>query len=176
MGFPNILKFFKNHYVKTILIFFTIILIINLFLIWFGHFDAEPADGEEKFKRTTWNTVVDSVYFTTTQLSTIGYGDITAKTTTAKNVCSLVHVFIIIISLKLFSEIGFMSKADKDLLKVAQRTAKKDGITLATNEDAISSDRYSLSDDNIINIQNSTSLTNRKLRNIANMVINQQRE
>jgi hypothetical protein len=136
MGFPNILNFFKDHYVKTILIFFIIILIINLFLIGYGHFDAEPTDDQKRFERTPWNTVIDSVYFTTTQLSTIGYGDITAKTTTAKNVCSLVHVFIIIISLKLFSEIGFAPKVDKVLFEAASEKIETDKINAFVNSTA----------------------------------------
>ncbi len=128
----NVLEFLQAKYVRTIFIFFIIILTINLILIFNGHFDSEPAEGEEKFKRTVENTFVDGVYFTTTQMSTIGYGDITAKTDTAKYICSLVHIFIIAVSLKLFSEFGIMNIIDKEIEntnKIAKSTPEGKKIT-----------------------------------------------
>ena len=108
-----------------------------MILIGLGHFDNKPAEGEETFKRTVRNRITDGVYFTTTQLSTIGYGDITPKSNTAKNICSIVHIFIIAISLKLFSEYCIMNEIDKvqkeaatDLLEIEKRKSFLDSVSL----------------------------------------------
>ena len=113
--FNSTLRFLQKSYIRTIFIFFVIILIVNLILIGNGHFDAEPDDGSVKFERTVNNTLVDGFYFTTTQFSTIGYGDVTPKTNISKGISSLFHIVIIALTLKLFSEIGIMNKIDKDV-------------------------------------------------------------
>ena len=112
--FKYLIEFFQSSYLRSILIFFIITLIINLILINYGHFDSEPTDGSEKIKRTASSTITDGVYFTTTQFSTIGYGDITPKTNTAKIISSFCHLLIIAISLKLISEFGIMTTIDKE--------------------------------------------------------------
>lgn len=111
----NIINFFTSNYIRSILFFFIIILIINLILIGNGHFDLEPVDGKEKFKRNFSNTLTDGVYFTTTQISTIGYGDITPQTSTSKWLSTISHILIILIHLNLISEFGPMLNADEEI-------------------------------------------------------------
>ncbi len=114
----SLLSFLQKSYIRTIAIFFIIILIVNLILIGLGHFDSEPEEGGKKFKRDYGNTMTDGLYFTTTQFSTIGYGDITPKTQFSKWICAMVHFTVIAITLKLFSEFGIMNKIDKETIHV----------------------------------------------------------
>jgi hypothetical protein len=122
MGFINLLK---SSFLFSIIVFLIIILIINLILIGTGHFDSEPEEGKEKIKRDIGNTLTDGIYFTTTQFSTIGYGDLTPKTSAAKWICSFNHLLIISISLKLISEFGIKSTIDKEVENATFRSLGK---------------------------------------------------
>jgi hypothetical protein len=117
--FRKISDKFKSNFLFSIVIFFTVILIINLILIGTGCFDSEPEEGKEKFKRNLNNTLTDGIYFTTTQFSTVGYGDITPKTPVAKWMCSFSHLLIIAISLELISEFGIKSTINKEVENAA---------------------------------------------------------
>lgn len=165
----GILGFLQKSYIRTIIIFCTIILIINLILIGTGHFDSEPAEGEEKFKRTTGNTITDSLYFTTTQVSSIGYGDITPKTTIAKWMCSFCHILIISISLKLISEFGIMSTTDKEIENTAILTENNNPSSRRASLHTIKrqSSNFSIVDGDLIKTSHLI-----KLRNNANKVVN----
>lgn len=90
----EIIKYSTKNYIKTLIIIFTIMLIINMCMIGASQFD-DPDYKERNFG----NTITDSIYFTTTQFSTVGYGDITAKTGIAKWISSFFHIIIIYISL-----------------------------------------------------------------------------
>lgn len=120
--FKQIVSFFRSSFLWSIVIFFIIILIINLILIGTGHFDSEPEDGTKKPKRSADSILIDGIYFTTTQFSTVGYGDITPKTNVAKIMASLCHFLIIAISLKLISEFGIMTSIDKEIENTAIMT------------------------------------------------------
>lgn len=93
----GILKYSTKNYIKTLIIIFTIMLIINMCMIGASQFD-DPDCKERNFG----NTITDSIYFTTTQFSTVGYGDITAKTGIAKWISSFFHIIIIYITLDLY--------------------------------------------------------------------------
>lgn len=97
----EILKYSTKSYIKTLIILFTIMLIINMCMIGASQFDEPDYKG-----RNFGNTITDSVYFTTAQFSTVGYGDITAKTGIAKWISSFFHIIIIFISLDLLSKIN----------------------------------------------------------------------
>lgn len=77
-----------------IMVTITIFVIINTYLIDNGHikttdtYDSNDVNG----------TLVESVYFTTTTLSTIGYGDISPKTQFGKLAIALEHLFIICVA------------------------------------------------------------------------------
>ena len=122
----SILKFCRKNYIKTLIIIFIIMLIINLLLIGCGHFDDSDdesdnnsddnsKDNKKIIKRNAGNTLTDGFYFTTTQFSTVGYGDITPKTTIAKWISGFFHITIVAISLSLLSEIGIMNKPFRDI-------------------------------------------------------------
>jgi hypothetical protein len=128
-GLLKIKTIVKNYYSIQIAIFFIIILCVNAWLIKNGHFDNEDPQIEDI--RKEGKTAVDSFYFTSTQFSTIGYGDISPKSKRARIISSFFHIIIIALTFKLFAEFGIMSELDKMQKKIAIETIetyKRDGF------------------------------------------------
>jgi hypothetical protein len=106
-NFKNRLLHAKNSYLKSwklqlILKTFLIMLFINIILMSQGnHYevDKNPED-----------ILTNSFYLTTTQLTTIGYGDITPISATAKLITSCAHLVIAFIAYSLAEEFGALSK------------------------------------------------------------------
>jgi hypothetical protein len=119
----EILKFvIKHNYIITIIIFFIILLCINHFILFKnGHFYSD----EDKLIKTDKDIRTDSFYFTTTQFSTIGYGDLTPKTNMAKMITSISHILIIFISLKLMAEFGILSTESQIQVQKIDNDTKK---------------------------------------------------
>lgn len=98
---PILTKYFKLFTIAIIIIF-----VVNLILVYNGHFYSD----DDQNTKTTNDKVSDTIYLTTTQISTIGYGDLTAKTNVAKIITSVAHLAIIVLTYNLISEIQPMRK------------------------------------------------------------------
>ncbi len=99
--------FHASSYLKTIIIFLLIILMVNSYLIYKGHFDSDGLETDYKTAMT------DGIYFTTTQFTTIGHGYMGPKTKIGKIITSIIHIMVLFISLKLATEFGFLNNAEK---------------------------------------------------------------
>ncbi len=99
--------FKHSPYLQTIITFLLIILIVNIYLMYNGHFDE---DGERPDLKTA---ATNGFYFTTTQFTTIGYGDMSPKTKISKLITSGIHLSILFIALKLAEEFGILNNPQK---------------------------------------------------------------
>lgn len=107
--FVNVWKSFKKSgKLQFLLICVIMFVIINLILIYHGHMNN--CDSSYKnFK----NSLLNSFYFSTTQLTTIGYGDITPNTFTAKWWLLAEHFVVLFLALGLATEFGASSALEK---------------------------------------------------------------
>ncbi len=92
-------------------IIFMVFIVFTLYLIIFIHYPGwffTDANGVSIHKQDMpyWDKVTNATYFTTTCMSTIGYGDITAKTNAAKVVVSITNMVALFISIGVISLIG----------------------------------------------------------------------
>ena len=99
----------NSGYIITIIMFFLIVIIVNTALFKNGHF------GDDYVNQDLKSLVNESFYYTTTQFSTVGYGDISPKTGVSKFITGFFHFMIIFITYKLSSEFGIMTHADKEI-------------------------------------------------------------
>lgn len=102
-GIYNICK--SSWKIKSSLFFILSLLIINVILMYYGQFSVRPESVKE--------IVGNSFYLTTTQLSTIGYGDITPVSQIARIVTSIAHLAVIFITFSIVEEFGAISVAKK---------------------------------------------------------------
>lgn len=117
----------NKEFLKLFFTFFTIILVINIIAFtvypeqYYTIYDVNPLptgvslpvftstiiSSDKKYilqaPDTLFNRILDAFYFTISQFSTIGYGDITAKYATSKIICSITNIFIILLSFKFIS-------------------------------------------------------------------------
>lgn len=98
-----------NKRVKFILGFLLCLMIINIILIYFDQFNINSEN--------TASSVTNGIYFTTTQFATIGYGDISPKTTLAKMFSSIVHLTILCIAINFAEEFIYYEKNIKKSFK-----------------------------------------------------------
>ena len=98
-----------NKRVKFILGFLQCLMIINIILIYFDQFNINSEN--------TASSVTNGIYFTTTQFATIGYGDISPKTTLAKMFSSIVHLTILCIAINFAEEFIYYEKNIKKSFK-----------------------------------------------------------
>ncbi len=99
--------FKHSSYLQTIIVLLILILIINFYLIYNGHFNE---DGDRPDVKTG---LTDTLYFTTTQFTTIGYGDMGPKTKISRIITSIIHMSVLFISLKLAEEFGVLNNPQK---------------------------------------------------------------
>jgi hypothetical protein len=114
----------NKEFLHLFLTFFIIIFIINIIIFsiypeqYYTIYDINPLpegvslpvftstiiSSDKKFilqaPDNLAGRILDSFYFTISQFSTIGYGDITAKYATSKIICSITNIFIILLSFK----------------------------------------------------------------------------
>lgn len=138
-----------------ILIIIGILLIVNIILFIYDDYYNDPttsnfnrnvtADGKHA---SNWFT--DSCYFTLSSFSTIGYGDITPKTTLAKSWCCIMQFITLAVSLKLFEYIyDVESSSVKTLNNEISRLNEVNSSLIIQNSDLINK-----LDTNIINANN----------------------
>jgi len=130
----NFNLFLQKHFVGFVLISIILIIIINS--IWFSTMDPNENFDNFHFNRTiikigekeiNGKTIdiykfisdpfTDACHYTFTTMSTIGYGDITPKSTPAKYWTMVMHILAIIMSLKIFEYFITDDASSKALLK-----------------------------------------------------------
>ncbi len=103
----NLLYLVKDSYssswkLQLILKTFLLLFFINVVLMFIGtHYEVRN-NPEDVF--------TNGFYLTTTQLTTIGYGDITPKSNLAKMITSAAHLVVLYIAYNLAEEFGAISK------------------------------------------------------------------
>lgn len=138
MLYKNILLnfnlFLQKHFIGFILISILCIIIINS--IWFSIMDPNEHIDKFDFNRTIIkigetekdgkvidiykfisDPFTDACHYTFTTMSTVGYGDITPKSTGAKYWTMIMHIIAIIMSLKIFEYFISEDASSKALLK-----------------------------------------------------------
>jgi len=123
--------FLQNHFISFLIFFIIIIITINW--IWFSAMDPNGNVDEFSFNRTTIvigkdkdnnpinkfisSSFTDACHYTLTSISTVGYGDITPKSSAAKYWTMGMHMIIIIMSYKLFEYFANDDASSQSLLK-----------------------------------------------------------
>jgi len=97
---------------------FTIfLLILNYAMIREGHYNV-TSEGESAF--------INSIYLSTTQLTTIGYGDVIPNSNLAKIFSTCVHFVILFITLGLAEEFGAVTVARDNQISQIRNEISKD--------------------------------------------------
>ena len=99
----------NNRRVRFILVFLLILTVINIFLIHYNQFTIVSDN--------TSSSITNGIYFTSTQFATVGYGDISPKTTLAKMFSSFVHLTVLSIAINFAEEFIKKKKKSKRLMK-----------------------------------------------------------
>ncbi len=107
----------KSWKLKFLIAFSILLIIINASLI------ANDQYNVSSDKDSTWT---NSVYLSTTQLTTMGYGDVTPQTHLAKWFSSFVHLVVLFITLGLAEEFGAVTVARSNQSDSIKKEIKKD--------------------------------------------------
>jgi len=110
-------SFSKSWKLRFITFFIIILYCINLGLIKEGHCNVKDS-GDSIF--------TDSFYLTTTQITTIGYGDVTPQTYVAKIIFSFVHMVVLFLTYSLAEEFGYVTVARSKQTEEIKENVKKD--------------------------------------------------
>jgi len=126
-----IIIFFQNHFIAVLIC--CILLLISVNWYWFAQMDPNGNPNDFSFNRTTIEigkdkdgnpiydfisgSFTDACHYTLTSMSTVGYGDITPKTSSAKYWTMSMHIMIIIMSYKLFEYFSSDDASSQSLLK-----------------------------------------------------------
>jgi len=101
--FAGVWKVLKTSWkVQFVLGLLIILFSLNCYMISAGHYII-AAEGS--------SIPVNSIYLTTTQISTVGFGDITCRTSAAKLVSSSVYALIMFLAFGLSEEFGIVTLA-----------------------------------------------------------------
>lgn len=123
--------FLQNHFIAVLIC--CIIILISINLVWFSQMDPNGNSDDFSFNRTIVeigkdkdgkpiydfisSSFTDACHYTLTSMSTVGYGDITPKTSSAKYWTMGMHIIIIIMSYKLFEYFSSDDASSQSLLK-----------------------------------------------------------
>ena len=118
--FKNIYNtFLTNGKVQFIFVVLILLLIVNTILFHNDHFTTPASDSIS-------SNIINGFYFTSTQFSTVGYGDISPKTHLAKFVCTVAQFIIVFLSLNIANEFGVPTPTERklaaDIDKVVQKS------------------------------------------------------
>ena len=127
--------FLQQHFLLSLLIVIVICIIINTIIFIFDdienpHFNRNyniiNENGKDK-KIYLSSPFIDATHFTFTTFSTVGYGDITPKTSIAKSWTNVMMFVVIVMTLKLFeynSSNNSSCQADFKEFMLAKNTAE----------------------------------------------------
>ncbi len=102
-------RYIGKHLIVAVLIVIVIFILINSFLMY--HVDTIGAFNNKK--GTKMDAFVDGIYFTSTTMSTVGYGDITPQTKSAKIFTTCMQVVVLFLSMRLFDTASQMRVGPK---------------------------------------------------------------
>lgn len=114
--------FLFNSYANSwklcfITLFLIILVCVNYYLIYTNQISSANLEG---------GMFVNSVYFTTTQLSSVGFGDWTPSTGLAKMTTSLANVLVMFIAYSMAEEFGYMTVARINQSDQIEKNIKKE--------------------------------------------------
>lgn len=154
----NLNLFIQKHFVAFVIISILLMIIINTF--WFSMMDPNGNSDDFAFNRTTIkvgekdedgkkidefkfisNSFTDACHYTFTTMSTIGYGDITPKSSNAKYWTMVMHIIAIIMSLKVFEYFISDDASSKALLKRINELDAENEELKQTNTELIDNNR-----------------------------------
>lgn len=107
----------RSWKLKMLIIFSLILLFINYGLIRAGHYNV-TSEGSSAF--------INSAYLSTTQLTTIGYGDVIPNSDLAKTFSTFVHFVILFITLGLAEEFGAVTVARDNQISQIRNEISRD--------------------------------------------------
>ncbi len=108
---------FGSWKIKMIIVFGLILLICNIALISTDQYNV-TSEGA--------SVATNAMYLTTTQMTTIGYGDVIPQTETAKWFSSFAHLVILFLSLGLAEEFGAITVARQNQTRKIENEIKKE--------------------------------------------------
>ncbi len=108
---------FGSWKIKLIIVFGLILLICNIALISTNHYNVNH-EG--------MSVATNAMYLTTTQMTTIGYGDVIPQTEAAKWFSSFAHLVILFLTLGLAEEFGAITVARHNQTKKIESEIKKE--------------------------------------------------
>ena len=84
----------KKRLIKALIKIFLIVIISTLIYMSFNH---EHWNGiNENDDKNLFNKLISRLYFTTTTLSSVGYGDISPKTNINRLITIILHIIVLI--------------------------------------------------------------------------------
>ena len=102
---------------QFITLFLIILVCMNYYLIYSNQISSSNLEG---------GMFINSVYFTTTQLSSVGFGDWTPSTGFAKMTTSLANVLVMFIAYSMAEEFGYMTVARLKQSEQIENNIKKE--------------------------------------------------
>jgi hypothetical protein len=153
----------QKHFIAFLIIIIIIIISIHWILFEIDNYNLKHnikvnfnrnKKSDNEFESSSF---IDSLHYTLTSFSTVGYGDITPNTTYAKVWTSFMHIMIIIISLKLFEYI--YTPADSGSIQSLTNEIKR----LNDEKSVLEKDKL-----NLINENQKIKLMNKNITNNTN--------
>ncbi len=87
-----------KHLIRTVFIIIVLFIIVNTFIFY----NVDKNGWYNTEKTTLSDAFVNSIYFTSTTMTTIGYGDITPRTNGAKGFVVFMQLMTLFLGMRLF--------------------------------------------------------------------------
>lgn len=107
----------KSWKLRFITLFIIILFCINCYLIQTNQVTAGSNES---------GVALNSFYFTTTQLSSVGFGDWTPRTSLAKWSMSIANILVMVIAYSVVEEFGYVTVARANQTKEIENNVKRD--------------------------------------------------
>lgn len=153
----------QKHFISFLILIIFIIIIINWIIFAIDDYNLKN-NIKCNFNRNKKSdnefesySLIDSIHYTLTSFSTIGYGDIIPNTTSAKIWTNFMHIIIIFITLKLFEYI--YTPYDQGSIQSLTNEIKR----LNDEKSILEKDKY-----NLINENQKMKILNKNVDNITN--------
>lgn len=163
ISFKSIINTFKtNGRVQCILAMVILLTIINILLFYYDQFTLSSSN--------TSSSILNGVYFTSTQFSTVGYGDICPKTTLAKVLASTFQFIIVFISLNIATEFGVASALQKNIENDIKRNVRMGRRRTEISEELAENVAKAIIQKKQITSFESTVNQNEKVNNVSRLI------